>query len=95
VRAYIELFDNKGAASRAVADDDAALAGLSAEERKKEKLRRKKEEKRVAKEAADRAAAEVRAVDCFRSQSSHGLMMGRGEGAGRDGNRYSGVALND
>jgi hypothetical protein len=58
VRAYLQLHDAKGAPSGGEGDEDAALAGLSAEERKKEKQRRKKEEKRLAKEAADRAAAE-------------------------------------
>jgi hypothetical protein len=72
VRAYVQLHDARGAGAGGDADDDAALAGLSAEDRKKEKLRRKKEEKRLAKEAADRAAAAEEARRAAEREGSGG-----------------------
>ncbi|KAI8463620.1 MAG: N-terminal acetyltransferase A, auxiliary subunit [Monoraphidium minutum] len=72
VRCYVDLHDGRGAASRAEAEGDAALAGMSAEERRKEKLRRKKEEKRLAKDAADKAAAEEAKRAKERESSSGG-----------------------
>jgi peptide alpha-N-acetyltransferase len=71
-QAYLALHDHPAGGDANGADEEAAMAGLSAEERKKLKQRRKKEEQRKKKEQA-RVCQTVFVV-------SHGAASGQGQG---------------